>query len=149
QPPRPGTYRIASAGHESPSDWSDLVPGWPSPGRVGRERAGRVREARPARERGLTLLHRCADERSVLGPGPVVVPDRPVAEELGEREPRMAGALADPAVSDDLPIGRHALTFVERPELVRRLERAVLVRRLHPRDVRGRWDVARHLGLLL
>src|SRR6266545_5790443 len=147
--PRPGTYRIASPDHESPSPWSDFVAGTPSPGRVGGEAGGPGREARPARRRALTLLYRCADERAVLGPGPVVVPDGPVAEQLGEREPRVARALADPAVGDDLPIRGHALTFVQGLELVGRLERSVLVRRLDPRDVRGRWDVARHLRLFL
>jgi hypothetical protein len=61
----------------------------------------------------------------------------------------MARAFADPAVGDDLPIRGHALALVQCLELLRRLERAVVVRRLDPRDVHGRRDVARHLRLLL
>ena len=46
------------------------------------------------------LLDRHADERAVLGPRAVVVLDVLVAEQLVQREPGVAGALADAAVGD-------------------------------------------------
>src|SRR4029078_10811831 len=89
------------------------------------------------------------DERAVLGPRAVVVLDVRVPEQLLEREPRVGGALADPAVRDDLTVAGDALGVVQRLELVGGLEGAVVHRRLSPPDVRGAGDVARHLRLLL
>jgi len=57
--------------------------------------------------------------------------------------------LSDPAVGDDLLVGRDALRLVELAELVGRLERAVVVGRLRPGDVGRAADVSRHLRLLL
>src|SRR4029453_15941420 len=54
-----------------------------------------------------------------------------------------------PAVGDDPLVAGHALALVQGLELVRRLERAVLVRGLRPRDVGGARDVPWHLRLLL
>src|SRR5512132_1546520 len=95
------------------------------------------------------LLDRRAHERAVLGPRAVVVLDARVAEQLLQGEPRVARALADPAVRDDLAVAGDALALVQGPQLVRALERSVLVRRLGPRDVGRAGDVPRHLGLFL
>src|SRR5205085_3974474 len=50
---------------------------------------------------------------------------------------------------DDLLVSRDALGVVELLQLVSRLERSVVVRGLHPRDVRSTRDVAGNLRLLL
>ena len=53
-------------------------------------------------ERPLRLLHRQPHRIAPLGPRPVVVPHLVEAEQVGEREPGVRGALADPAVGDRL-----------------------------------------------
>src|SRR2546430_13428309 len=83
-----------------------------------------------------------------LRPGAVVVPDVRVAEEVLQDEPRVGRPLADPAVCDDLLIRRHAFRLVERLQLLRRLERPVLVDGLGPGDVLRPGDVAATLGML-
>ena len=55
-------------------------------------------------------------------------------------------ALADPAVGDDVLVGRHALGLVQGLSSSAALERAVLADRLGPRDRRGARDVAGPLG---
>src|SRR5881397_2176552 len=90
----------------------------------------------------LALLHRCADERPVLGPAPVVVLDASIPQELPEHEPRVGGPLPDPAVGDDLMVGADAGSVVQLLELVGRLERPVVVSGLGPRDVGRTRDVA-------
>src|SRR5438552_3627752 len=116
----------------------------------------RDRISRPSRPPGaagarsrLPLLDRGTYERPVLGPGTVVVLDVPVAQELGEDEPGVGGALPDAAVRDDLPVRGDPGTTVEGLQLVCRLEGAVVVRRLAPGDVGGARDVPGDLGLLL
>src|SRR5438093_12214819 len=148
---RPGPYSIAAAEHESPPRGSDFVLGDQRPVREPRGGGGPgPRGPGPPPQRAeLTLLHRCADEGAVLRPGSVVVLDGSVPEQLGQREPRVARALTDPAVGDDLLVGGHALALVQRLELIGRLERPILVRRLDPGDVRGAGDVAGNLRLLL
>src|SRR5262245_33072923 len=79
-----------------------------------------------------SLLDRCAHERAVLGPRAVVVLDVRVAEQLLQGEPRVARALADPAVGDDLAVAFDAFALVQGRQLVRAFERPVLVRRLGP-----------------
>ena len=67
-----------------------------------------------------------------------------------EHEPGVRRALADPAVGDDrLAVRDHALAPVELPQLVGRLEGAVLVDRLRPRHRGGARDVPGALGALL
>ena len=92
------------------------------------------------------LLDRDADQAAVLGPRPVVVADPVVAEQLVQDEPAVARPLADPAVRDDVLVGRDALRLVERGEILGALEGAVLLDGLGPRD-RGRArDVPGPLG---
>src|SRR5205085_1418605 len=112
------------------------------------ERPAFASRRRTAGTSGL-LLDGHADQRAVLGPRSVVVLDVLVAEELVQREPGVGGALADPAVRDDLAAGSGTGALVDRAELVRRLEGAVVVRRLGPGNVRRAGDVARNLRLLL
>src|SRR5204862_4763165 len=110
----------------------------------GRARAGTglpVREPRSGRH-GHGLLDRESHHRAPLGPRAVVVPDPLVAEQLVEDEPRVARALADPAVGDDVLVGRHALRLVEALELVTALERAVLADRPGPGGRRGAGEVS-------
>ena len=54
---------------------------------------------------GDRLLDRHADHAAPLGPAAVVVADALVAEQLVQHEPRVAAALADPAVGDDVLVG--------------------------------------------
>src|SRR5438445_9092187 len=54
---------------------------------VGRKSSGNV---------NVCLLRRISHEVSPLGPGPIVVPDLRVAEEVLENEPRVRRSLADP-----------------------------------------------------
>ena len=78
-----------------------------------------------------------------LGPGAVVVADVAEAEQVGEHEPGVAGALADAAVGDDVVVGREALLGeVDGLELGARLERAVLGGRPRPRHAGRAGDVA-------
>ena len=91
---------------------------------------------------GVAHLDRRADERAVLGPRPVVVAHVAVAEDLGQHEPGVAGALADAAVGDHVLVRRDALAAVDGAQLVYRLERAVLGDGGRPRDVGGARDVA-------
>src|SRR3954451_7721096 len=95
------------------------------------------------------LLDRDTDQRAVLGPGTVVVLDLRLVEDLVQHEPRVRGALTDPAVGDGVLAEVDALVLVERLQLVVAAEGAVVVRGLAPRDVlRGR-DVTGALRLLL
>src|SRR3712207_3267856 len=87
------------------------------------------------------LLDRDADEGAVLGPRAVVVLDVPVAEQLAQHEPGVAGALTDPAVGDGVLRGVQAHLGVELGELLVALEGAVLVGRLAPRHVQRGGDV--------
>src|SRR5439155_11914059 len=89
------------------------------------------------------------DERAVFRPGTVVVLDVLVAQQLAQDEPGVSRPLTDAAVGDDVLVRHDVRALVEALELVRRLERSVLVGGLAPRDVGSTRDVARHLGLLL
>src|SRR5215471_12178895 len=82
------------------------------------------------------LLDRHVDQVAPLGPAAVVVADVREAEQVFEREPRVAAALADTAVRDRVASGRELVVFaVQLLQLVGRLERAVVrVDRLRPRD---------------
>src|SRR5689334_4243982 len=96
------------------------------------------------------LRDRHTDEAAVLGPAAVVVLHVGLAEQLVQREPGVAGALADAAVGDRRLGGVQAgLVDVQGAQLVVALEGAVVVRGLAPRDVRGGRDVTRALRLLL
>src|SRR5205807_6392160 len=97
----------------------------------------------------LGLLDRNVYEVAPLRPRAVVVLDALVAEQLAEDEPRVRAALADPAVRGHLLVRADVLAAVELPELVHRLERAVLPDRLGPRDRLRRRDVTRPRRALL
>src|SRR5688572_27916268 len=89
----------------------------------------------------LPELDRRPHERAVLGPRAVVVLHVLVAEELLKREPRVGGALPDPAVGDHLALARDPLGRVELAQLVSGLECPVLVRCFRTRDVRRARDM--------
>src|SRR5215813_14422882 len=97
--------------------------------------------ARPLRGPGprspsLAELDGHTDQRSVLGPGPVVVLHFLLAEQLMQHEPGVGAALTDPAVGDRVLAEVQArLALVQRAQLVVRLEGAVVVGGLGPRDV--------------
>src|SRR6266699_1000427 len=111
-----------------------------------RERCGR-QETRSDSPPGSYLSMSSARVSSFL-PRAVVVPDVRVAEEVLQDEPRVRRPLADPAVGDDLLVRRHALRLVERLQLLRRLERPVLVYGLGPGDVLRPGDVPAALRVL-
>src|SRR2546425_7521368 len=78
--------------------------------------------------------------RSTLFPYTTLFRSR-VAEEVLQDEPRVRRSLSDSAVRDDFLVRRHAFRFVQRFELLRRLERPVLVDRLSPGNVLRPGDV--------
>src|SRR5207249_2018489 len=82
----------------------------------------------------LRFLDRRPHKVPPLRPGAVVVPDVRVAEEVLQDEPRVRRPLPDTAVGDDLLVLGHALRFIEGLQLLRRLERAILVHGLCPRN---------------
>src|SRR5215831_17428503 len=87
-----------------------------------------------------------ADHRAILGPTAVVVAHVGIAQQFLEHEPGVARPLTNPAVGDDRLLPKDAFTGVELAQLVRALERAVLVGGLGPRDVLGSWNMAAALG---
>src|SRR5690606_24251232 len=100
---------------------------------------------RPGSDRARLRTGRDRDAHRVapLGPRAVVVADVPVAEQVRQREPGVAGALADAAVRDHRVVGAHAEALgVDRLELGTGLVGAVLGHRRRPRDVARRGDVA-------
>src|SRR3954471_3761228 len=109
--------------------------------------AKRLPEAGP-RLRGV-LLDRHVDEVAPLRPRAVVVAHVVLAEQLVQDEPRVRRALADAAVGDDRLATQDALAAIEVAQLVGRLERAVLLDRLRPRDRLRARDVPGALGALL
>src|SRR5687768_11161108 len=92
---------------------------------------------------------RNAAQRSVLGPGSVVVLHVRVTEDLVQDEPRVRASLANAAVRDRVLAVVVSHLGVELTELVVASECSVVVGRLAPRDVARRRDVATDLGLLL
>src|SRR6056297_61111 len=87
-------------------------------------------------------LDRRADEVPPLGPRAVVVPDVVVAEQLVQEEPLDRRALADATVGDRRLVAVDAGVGVELAELVRALERPVLVQRRPDGDVARAGDVS-------
>src|SRR5258708_18917445 len=94
-------------------------------------------------------LDRRADQAAVFGPAAVVVADLLVTEEVLQDEPGVRAALADPAIRDGLLRAVEALGPVDRAELIRGFEPAVLGDRGRPRDVRRPLDVAGTLRAFL
>src|SRR5262245_52060742 len=94
--------------------------------------------------RGSALLDRQAHRVAPLGPRTVVVTDLRVAEQVGEHEPGVARALADPAVGNHVVLLLETdLAFVDRLEIGRALERAVLgIDRARPRNALRAGDVS-------
>src|SRR3954453_12348236 len=101
----------------------------------------------PTRSGG--LLDGDTDERAVFGPRAVVVLDVLVAEQLVQREPGVAGTLADAAVGDGVAAVVQPFAHVQLAQLVVGLEGAILVGRLRPGHVERGRDVAAPLALLL
>ena len=64
---------------------------------------------------GLGLFDGSTDDTAPLGPGTVVVADIPKPQELGQDEPRVGRALADPAVGNGLSATVDALSTVQSP----------------------------------
>src|SRR4051812_5010232 len=83
-----------------------------------------------------------ADQRSPLGPTPVVVADVGIAEEFGQDEPGVGAALTNPAVGDRRLASDNALAAIELAQLVGGLEGAILGDRTRPRHVCGTGNVA-------
>ena len=67
---------------------------------------------------GSALLNRNVDEVAPLGPRAIVVLDVGLAEQLVKYEPRVGGALADPAVGDDRIASQNSLAAIQFAELV-------------------------------
>src|SRR6266850_533725 len=86
------------------------------------------------------------DEVTPLGPRAVVVAHVVVAEQILQNEPGMRAAFPDAAVGDDLVGSGDALGLIELLKILERLEGAVLVGSLRPRDICGFGDVSRALG---
>src|SRR2546428_5606752 len=88
------------------------------------------------------FFDRHADHAPPFRPRAVVVADSLEAEQLVEREPRVAAPLADAAVGDDILVWRDALRLVQRTQLVGALERSVFSHGLSPRHRHGTGNVA-------
>src|SRR3712207_7679803 len=83
-----------------------------------------------------------AHQVAPLGPGPVVVPDLVVAQEVGQDEPRVRRTLSDAAVRYDVVVALEPrLVLVDLLELVGTLEGPVLPHRPRPRHVSSTRDV--------
>src|ERR671927_390249 len=106
----------------------------------------RTRERVEARRSGRAC--RAQAMAAPLGPGAVVVADLRVAKELTQHEPGVRRPLADAAVRHDILVRGNALAAVQLAQLLRRLERAVLVDRLAPRNVRRARNVPAPLSRL-
>src|SRR4051812_5758014 len=90
----------------------------------------------------LRLLDGRADEIAPFGPGTVVVLDVLVSEQVLQHEPGMARSFADAAVGDHGRIGCGSRAAIELLQFFARLERAVLVAGLAPRDALRARDVS-------
>src|SRR5690606_7480942 len=75
----------------------------------------------------LRIFDRHADHAAPLGPGTVVVAHVRKAQKLPQDEPAVRGALADPAVGDDLLVRGDAFLGVQPRQLLGRFEGAVFV----------------------
>src|SRR5439155_11864171 len=91
-----------------------------------------------------SLLDRQAHRVAPFGPAAVVVLHLLIAEQVGEHEPGVTGALADAAVGHDVFLRRQALLLlVDRPQLGGVLAAPVVgIGRPRPRYVLGPGDVA-------
>src|SRR5690606_39362938 len=85
-----------------------------------------------------------------LGPGTVIVPYLGEAQQVGEDEPGVGAPLADAAVGDHVVLRLQPFPLhVDRPQLLRALEGAVLPDRLGPAHIPSPGDVAAPPGPLL
>src|SRR5919112_2628947 len=95
-------------------------------------------------------LYGGADQVAPLGPRAVVVAHVVVAEEVGENEPGVRGALPDPEVRYYVfPPAEAGLALVDAAQLVGALEGPVLPDGPRPRHVRGSGNVPAPEGALL
>src|SRR4051812_17599635 len=98
---------------------------------------------------GSTLaLDRRADQIAPLGPRTVVVLHVLESEQVFQHEPRVAGALPDAAVRDHRLVSGDPLRRVQSLQLLRTLERAIVVARLRPGNVLRPRDVTTTLARL-
>src|SRR3954451_8021771 len=111
--------------------------------------AGNVSPCLGAEHISTSQLDRGAHQGAVFRPTAVVVLDVPVSQQLLQHEPGVRRALTDAAVGDGLLLAVQAGLGVQLGQVLIRLERAVLVGRLAPRNVDGAGDMPRALALLL
>src|SRR3990172_11617140 len=88
-------------------------------------------------------------EASILRPRAVVIPHLGIPQEVLQHEPGVRGALADPAIGNDVLVRADAPPLVELLQIIRALEGPVLLHRLAPWDVRRAGDVPAALGPFL
>src|SRR6266498_2670744 len=102
QPPSPPPFRSSLIHSPTPG----FPPGPPPSRRGACRRASGDDNDRPARRCGsrdpLRLLDRRPHRVAPLGPRAVVIAHVLEAEQIGQREPGVRGALADPAVGNDV-----------------------------------------------
>src|SRR5690349_23016983 len=94
-------------------------------------------------------LKRGTHQGAVFRPTAVVVLDVLVAQQFLQHEPGVRRALTDAAVRDGLLLAVQAGLRVQLGQVVVRLEGAVLVGRLAPRNIDGAGGVPGALALLL
>src|SRR5438477_7220777 len=94
------------------------------------------------------LFHGRADQIAPLGPRAVVVLHVRETQEMLEGEPGEARSLADAAVRDDRLIARDALRGVQRLQVVKALEGAIVIAVLPPRNALRAGNVSAALARL-
>src|SRR6185437_8724966 len=85
---------------------------------------------------GRFLLDGGADQVAPFGPRTVVVLHVVIAQQIFQHEPGVGAALSDAAVGDYFAVAVHAFAAVELLQGLGGFERAVLIRRLRPRNIR-------------
>src|SRR5580693_6754667 len=83
-----------------------------------------------------------ADQVAPLGPRTVIIAHVVVAQQILQHKPGVRTALADAAISDDFIGARNTFWLIEPLKILERLEGAIFVGSLRPRDIRGLGDVS-------
>src|SRR5579862_8314622 len=89
----------------------------------------------PRRRRNL-LLNRRANQIPPFRPRSVVILHLVVPQQILQHKPGVRTSLPDPAIRDNFVIAVHALRAIQLLQSIRRLERPILIRRLHPGNIR-------------